>query len=176
MITEKLHKPSPDGKWLVTPLIKLFNNEYVVSGTWHAPDPIRLKHFWLSLTEEEIQRVLDAIQNPQRVWVLDRVGFQYSATLISLPDKLAEELHFDMQIRVNADGEILAKNEVCIADEVLAEQYLRSRGIQRKHRDMIAPVPILPIKQAWAITNDYPEDKKNISAYKGYWHEPKIEL
>ena len=110
------------------------------------------------------------------MWVLDRVGLQYSATLISLPDKLAEELHFDMQIRVNADGEILAKNEVCIADEVLAEQYLRSRGIRRKHRDMIAPVPIIPIQKAWVISQEKAENLTNISVYTEYWHEPKIDL
>ena len=111
-----------------------------------------------------------------KVWVLDRAGLQYSASLVELPDQLAESLKFNYQIRVNGDGEILGKNEVCIADDVLAEKYLETKGIVREKKNIPSPVPVLPIQKAWEVVHENPDNKKNINVYKNYWHQAKIDL
>lgn len=172
MYTKYIHMPTQYGWQVSVPLIKMENDKYIVTGTWHTPKPFFLKDFYIGLSQSDIDKIIETIdQDAKRVWVLDRAHLQYSATLCSLPDDLAENLGFHLQIRVDRDGVIVGKNEVCLSDEILANKFLESRGIKRRQSDITHPVPVLEIEKAWHIVKEREKLKSGtqMSSLVKYW-------
>lgn len=179
IVDPRIHQPTSDGWWLAMPLLSGTRAAVRVTGTWWTPHPVRLKTLALTLTPAQLDLLLDFLpDHVERVFVLDRAHLQYSASLVSLPDDLAEHLHFDRQVRCDAHGEIVARNEICIADELLAERWLAERGVQRATTPRQHPVPAIAIDEAWALVRDadaLPDDL-TLSTIVAYRDRPKLRL
>lgn len=164
MHTQKIHGYYKGNIRLLMPVLKRVNDLNVLSGTFFYPirrnnrtivaaHPINKR--WLSITDEQVAIIIDAMtsENTEGVWVHDRLGLEYPATLIQLPNDVAEELHLNHQIRIQKD-EVVGRNEICVSDEIFADRFLEERGIHRKKIPFSMPFDVIPLEKAVSIIRD----------------------
>lgn len=160
MRTDKIHAQIGGRIKLRMPVIKRVNGAYVMAGTWFYPvegevTPFSLNKRWITLTPEQVDQIIDAMTdfNTETVWIHDRINLEYSGKLVALPTPVAEPLFLHFQRRINATGEVVARNEVCISDEILAERYLKIRGVVPRSHYFTLTIDTLTLEDAVTAIN-----------------------